>query len=192
MTSDEMNRDLAEECVQGLLRYLGEDIYREGLVETPKRFVKALDEWFSGYSQDPKEMLSKTFSEVQGYDEIVVLRAIRFVSHCEHHIAPIIGRATIAYLPSNRVVGISKLARLVDCYAKRLQIQERMTAQIADTLVECLQPRGVAVIISAEHHCMTTRGINKSHSDMVTSDMRGSFRDSEAQRSEVLALHLKE
>src|SRR5215470_8533484 len=154
-------RAAAEEAVRTLIRWAGDDPEREGLVGTPARVVRAYEEWFAGYFEDPREYLQRTFEEVAGYDEMVLLRDIRFESHCEHHLAPIIGRAHIAYLPKQRVVGISKLARLVDVYAKRLQIQEKMTAQIANTLAKVLKPKGVAVVIEAAHQCMTTRGVHK-------------------------------
>ena len=182
--------ELAREAVRTLIRYIGEDPNREGLLDTPSRFIRAFDQWFSGYGQTPDDILQTTFNDVEGYDELVMLRGVPFESHCEHHIAPIIGKATIAYLPARGVVGISKLARLLDCYAKRLQVQEKMTAQIADTLERCLKPRGVAVIITAEHHCMTTRGVHKHSSEMITSEMRGAFRDHPSLRSEIMALHI--
>tara|TARA_R100001086_G_scaffold207552_1_gene123370 strand:- start:279 stop:899 length:621 start_codon:yes stop_codon:yes gene_type:complete len=177
-------------AVKDLLWVIGEDPGREGLVDTPKRFVKALGEWFRGYNEDPKQILATSFSEVGGYDELVMLRRVPFESHCEHHITPIIGTATIAYLPDKGAVGVSKLARVLDCYAKRLQVQERLTAQIADALEECIKPRGVAVIVTATHQCMTTRGVHKAHSDMITSEMRGMFRDNASLRAEVMSLHL--
>ncbi len=189
---EEAKHSAALEAVRDLLWFIGEDCNREGLLDTPQRFLKAWNEWFKGYGDDPEEILSKRFNEVEGYDELVMLKRIPFQSHCEHHIAPIIGHATIAYLPDRGVVGISKLARLLDCYAKRLQVQEKMTAQIADALVKYLQPRGVAVIVNAEHHCMTTRGVHKHKSEMITSEMRGKFRDDHSLRSEVMALHLGE
>src|SRR6266498_3109717 len=161
----------AEAAVRTLIRWAGDDPDREGLVGTPARVVRAYEEWFAGYFEDPREYLKRTFEEVAGYDEIVMLKDIRFESHCEHHIAPIIGHVHIAYLPSNRVVGISKLARLVEVYAKRLQIQEKMTAQIANAIDEVLQPKGVAVVIEAAHQCMTTRGVHKPGVSMVTSRM---------------------
>lgn len=171
-----------------LLRWIGEDPQREGLSETPHRVVKAFQEHFKGYLVDPADILRKTFDEVEGYDEMVVLRDISFESHCEHHLAPIIGRAHVAYLPVRRVVGISKLARLVEAFAKRLQIQERMTAQIADAIAEVLQPRGVGVVVEATHHCMTTRGIHKPGSLMVTSRLLGEFRTNPETRREFLAI----
>jgi GTP cyclohydrolase I len=177
----------AEDAVRTLIRWAGDDPAREGLLDTPRRVVKSYREFFSGYAQSPAEILARTFSETDGYDEMIVLKDIRFESHCEHHMAPIIGRAHIAYLPRKRVVGISKLARLLDCYAKRLQIQEKMTAQIANTLNEVLQPRGVAVVIDASHQCMTTRGVHKAGTSMVTSRMLGAFRTDPSTRREFLA-----
>ena len=180
-------RDEAEKAIETLLRWAGDDPSREGLAETPARVAKAFEDWFSGYDQDPEDYLKRTFEEVAGYDDMVILKDIRFESHCEHHLAPIIGRAHVAYLPSGRVVGISKLARLVEAYAKRLQIQEKMTAQIANTLDEVLQPKGVGVVIEAAHQCMTTRGVHKPGVTMVTSRMLGAFRDDPAARQEFLA-----
>jgi len=177
----------AEDAVRTLLRWAGDDPTREGLLDTPRRVVKAYREYFSGYDLDPSQILKRTFEETDGYDEMIVLKDIRFESHCEHHMAPIIGRAHIAYLPRKRVVGISKLARLLQCYAKRLQIQEKMTAQIANTLNDELQPRGVAVVIDASHHCMTTRGIHKPGTSMITSRMLGAFRTDASTRREFLA-----
>ena len=182
------SRAEAEEAVRTLIRWAGDDPEREGLLGTPDRIVRAYQEFFSGYDEDPVALLSRTFEQTDGYDEIVVLKDIRFESHCEHHIAPIIGKVHVAYLPNNRVVGISKLARLVDVYAKRLQIQEKMTSQIANTLDEVLQPKGVAVIIEAAHQCMTTRGVHKPGVTMVTSRMLGAFRDDPSSRREVLAM----
>jgi GTP cyclohydrolase I len=182
------SREEAEAAIRTLIRWAGDDPTREGLLDTPKRVVKAYEEWFSGYDTDPVTMLSRTFEEVEGYDEMVVLRDIRFESYCEHHLAPIIGRAHIAYLPKNRVVGISKLARLVEAFAKRLQIQEKMTAQIANVLDQVLQPLGVGVVIEAAHQCMTTRGVHKPGVAMVTSRMLGSFRSDIETRREFLAL----
>lgn len=182
------SREEAEAAVRTLIRWAGDDPSREGLLDTPKRVAKAYEEWFSGYDTDPVEMLSRTFEEVEGYDEMVVLRDIRFESYCEHHLAPIIGRAHVAYLPKNRVVGISKLARLVEAFAKRMQIQEKMTAQIANVLEEVLQPLGVGVVIEAAHQCMTTRGVHKPGVAMVTSRMLGSFRTDVETRREFLAL----
>ncbi len=177
----------AAEAVRTLIRWAGDDPAREGLSETPGRVARAFDEWFSGYREDPSSILSKTFEETDGYDEMVVLRNIRFTSHCEHHIAPIVGRAHIGYLPTRRVVGISKLARLVDVYAKRLQIQEKMTAQIANTINDVLEPQGAAVVIEASHQCMTTRGADKPGSTLITSQMTGAFRDDASTRREFLS-----
>ena len=182
------SRAEAEAAVRTLLRWAGDDPDREGLRGTPGRVVRAYEEFFGGYEVDPGEVLRRTFSEVEGYDEMVVLRDIRFESHCEHHLAPIIGKAHVAYLPNGRVVGISKLARLVEGYAKRLQIQEKMTAQIANTIDEVLQPKGVAVVIEAAHQCMTTRGVHKPGVTMVTSRLLGSFRDDPSTRREFLAM----
>jgi GTP cyclohydrolase I len=182
------SRKEAEAAVRTLLRWTGDDPDREGLLNTPERVVRAYEEWFEGYNVDPVDLLQRTFSETDGYDEMVVLRDIRFESYCEHHIAPIIGKVHIAYLPDRRVIGISKLARLVDVYAKRLQIQEKMTAQIANTLRDVLLPKGVAVVIEAQHQCMTTRGVHKSGVSMVTSRMLGAFRDNAATRREFLAM----
>jgi GTP cyclohydrolase I len=171
-----------------LIRWAGDDPKREGLLGTPERIARAYREYFSGYDEDPVELLQRTFEATDGYDEIVVLKDIRFESHCEHHLAPFIGKVHVAYLPNNRVVGISKLARLVDVYAKRLQIQEKMTSQIANTLDEILQPKGVAVVIEAAHQCMTTRGVHKPGVTMVTSRMLGAFRDDPTSRREVLSM----
>lgn len=182
------SRDAALDAVRTLLAYAGDDPDREGLLDTPDRVVRSYDEFFGGYLDDPKQILARTFSETEGYDEIVLLRNIGFVSHCEHHMAPIIGHAHVAYLPNSRVVGISKLARVVEAYARRLQIQEKMTAQIANIIDEVLQPRGVAVVIEAAHQCMSTRGVNKTGVDMVTSHMLGAFRDNPATRQEFLAM----
>jgi GTP cyclohydrolase I len=177
----------AEEAVRTLIRWAGDDPSREGLLETPARVARAYKEFFRGYGVDPVGVLRRTFEETDGYDEMIVLKDMRFESHCEHHMAAIIGRAHIAYLPSKRVVGISKLARLLDVYAKRLQIQEKLTAQIANTLNEVLQPRGVAVVIDASHQCMTTRGVHKPGTSMVTSRMLGAFRSDASTRREFLA-----
>jgi GTP cyclohydrolase IA len=177
----------AEEAVRTLIRWAGDDPGREGLRDTPARVVRAYEEWFSGYRDDPGALLQRTFEEVGGYDEIVVLRDIAFHSHCEHHMAPIIGKAHVGYLPKNRVVGISKLARLVNAFAQRLQVQERLTAEIADTLDAVLQPHGVGVVIQAAHGCMTTRGVNKHGATMVTSRMLGAFRNNPATRHEFLS-----
>jgi GTP cyclohydrolase I len=178
----------AEEAVRTLIRWAGDNPERDGLHDTPARVAKSYGEFFRGYHQDPEEILKKTFEEIEGYDEMIVLRGIRFESHCEHHMAPIIGRAWVGYVPNGRVVGISKLARVVDAYAKRLQIQEKMTAQIANTIEHVLQPQGVAVVIKAEHHCMTTRGVHKPGTDMVTSRMLGCFRDNALTRQEFLSM----
>ncbi|UTW50219.1 GTP cyclohydrolase I FolE [bacterium SCSIO 12827] len=177
-----------EAAFRTIIRWAGDDPSRDGLLETPARVARAFEEFFVGYSQDPADILQKTFEEIDGYDEMVLLRGIRFESHCEHHMAPIIGQAWVAYVPDNRVVGISKLARVVNVYAKRLQIQERMTAQIANTVNEVLKPKGVGVIIKASHHCMTTRGVHKPESDMVTSRMLGCFRDNPPTRQEFLSM----
>ena len=177
----------AEEAVRTLIRWAGDDPTREGLLETPARVARAYKEFFRGYGVDPEGVLKRTFEETDGYDEMIVLKDMRFESHCEHHMAAIIGRAHIAYLPSKRVVGISKLARLLDVYAKRLQIQEKLTAQIANTLNDVLQPRGVAVVIDASHQCMTTRGVHKPGTSMVTSRMLGAFRSDASTRREFLA-----
>jgi GTP cyclohydrolase I len=176
----------AEAAVRTLIRWAGDDPGREGLIGTPDRVVRAFTEWFAGYEEDPVALLQRTFEETSGYDDIVLLRDIRFESHCEHHMAPIVGRAHVAYLPRNRVVGISKLARLVEVYAKRLQIQERLTVEIADAISAVLEPRGVAVLLEAEHQCMSTRGVHKSEVSMVTSRMLGAFRDDPATRREFL------
>ena len=180
------SREQAEAAVRTLMEWIGEDPNREGLLGTPGRVARAYQELFSGYNEDPKEILRRTFEEVEGYDEMVVLRDIRFESHCEHHILPIIGRAHVAYLPSHRVIGISKLARIVDIYARRLQIQEKLTVQIADTIDEVLRPKGVAVVVEASHECMTTRGVHKSGVSMVTSRMTGDFRSNASTRREFL------
>jgi GTP cyclohydrolase I len=182
------SREEAEAAVRTLIRWAGDDPNREGLVGTPDRVVRSYEEFFKGYDEDPREMLQRTFEETDGYDEIVVLRNIRLESHCEHHMVPIIGTAHIGYLPGKRVVGISKLARVVDAFAYRLQIQEKLTAQIANTLQDVLQPRGVAVVIEAAHQCMTTRGVHKSDVSMVTSRMLGAFRDNGETRREFLTM----
>jgi GTP cyclohydrolase IA len=181
------SRAEAEAAVRTLIRWAGEDPDREGLAATPARVARAYEEWFAGYAEDPKAFLKRTFEEVDGYDEVVVLRDISFESHCEHHMAPIVGRVHIGYLPRNRVVGISKLARLVEAYARRLQIQERFTAQIANTLSEVLKPHGVAVVVQATHGCMTTRGVHKTAASLVTSRMLGVFRRQAQTRAEFLA-----
>jgi GTP cyclohydrolase I len=175
-----------DQAVHTLLRWAGDDPSREGLLDTPKRVAKAFEDWFSGYDQDPEDYLKRTFEEVEGYDDMVILKDIRFESHCEHHLAPIIGRAHVGYLPTNRVVGISKLARVVEAYARRLQVQEKMNAQIANTIQKILQPKGVAVVIEAAHQCMTTRGVHKTGVTMVTSSMIGAFRDNSDTRREFL------
>ena len=182
------SRQEAEAAVRTLIRWAGDNPEREGLAGTPDRVVRSYEEFFAGYDEDPREMLRRTFEEVEGYDEVVMLRDIRLVSHCEHHMVPIIGKVHIGYLPDKRVVGISKLARVVDAYARRLQIQEKLTAQIANTLQEVLQPRGVAVVIEAAHQCMTTRGVQKSDVAMVTSRMLGAFRDNGETRREFLTM----
>ncbi|OHC76364.1 MAG: GTP cyclohydrolase I FolE [Rhodospirillales bacterium RIFCSPLOWO2_12_FULL_58_28] len=186
--SSRPSRSEAEEAVRTLIRWSGDDVTREGLKETPARVVRSCEESFAGYKSDPVDLLRRTFEEIEGYDEMVLLKDIRFESHCEHHMAPFIGKAHVAYLPKRRVVGISKLARLVDVYARRLQIQEKMTAQIANTINEVLQPEGVAVVIEASHQCMTTRGIHKPGVVMVTSRMLGAFRDNPSTRHEFLAM----
>jgi GTP cyclohydrolase I len=177
-----------EAAVRTILRWTGDNPERGGLIETPARVVRALEESFVGYAQDPAAILQKSFDEIEGYDEVIVLRGVRFESHCEHHMAPIRGRAWVAYVPSGRVVGISKLARVVEIYAKRLQIQERLTAQVANTVDDVLKPRGVGVVIKASHHCMTTRGVHKPDSDLVTSRMLGCFRDNPELRQEFLSM----
>ena len=183
---NEVSRAQAEDAVRVLLRWSGEDPQREGLLDTPKRVVKAYEDWFSGYGLDPDDYLARTFEEVEGYDELIVLRDIQFESHCEHHMAPIIGRAHVGYLPAGKVVGISKLARVVEAYARRFQVQEKLTAQIADCIQRVLQPRGVGVVVEAAHECMTTRGVHKRGVSMVTSRMVGSFRDDARTRAEFL------
>ena len=174
------SRDEAEDAVRTLIKWTGDDPDREGLIETPKRVVKAFEEYFAGYYQDPKNILEKTFSETSNYQEFVMLKDIDFRSHCEHHLAPIIGKASIAYLPNECVVGISKLARIVDVFTKRLQTQETMTAEIANSIQLHLKPKGVAIYLSAEHHCMSSRGVKKAHVDMVTTHFTGSFKDDKA------------
>lgn len=182
------NRAEAEAAVRTLLLWAGDDPDREGLIDTPARVARAYEEFFAGYGSDPVEMLARSFEETDGYDEMVVLRDIRLESHCEHHMVPIIGKAHIAYLPNGRVVGISKLARVIETYAKRLQIQEKLTAQIANTIESVLKPKGVAVVIEAAHQCMTTRGIHKTGVSMVTSRMLGEFRTNDATRREFLSI----
>ena len=181
-----VSKTAAEDAVRTLLRWAGEDPDREGLLETPRRVVSAYRDWFSGYGIDPRDYLRRTFQETAGYDEMVVLRDIEFESHCEHHMAPIIGRAHVGYLPTDRVVGISKLARVVDVYARRFQVQEKMTAEIARCIDEELRPRGVGVVIEAVHECMTTRGVHKTGVSMVTSSLLGEFRDDARTRAEFL------
>jgi GTP cyclohydrolase I len=182
------SREEAEAAVRTLLLWAGDDPDREGLKDTPRRVTESFGDFFSGYGADPADVLKRTFEETDGYDELILLRDIRFESHCEHHLAPIIGRVHIGYLPHRRVVGISKLARIVDIYAKRLQIQEKMTAQIANTIASILEPKGVAVVIEAVHHCMTTRGVHKPGVVMTTSRMLGAFREDAATRREFLAI----
>ena len=180
-------RDQAEKAVKTLIEWAGDNPDREGLVETPKRVVKAYEQFFEGYNQDPEEILTKTFEEVEGYDEMVIVKDIRLESHCEHHIVPILGKAHIGYIPNNRVVGISKLARIVDVYGKRLQTQETMTSQIANVIQKVLDPKGVAVVIDASHQCMTTRGVHKPESSTVTSAMKGVFKENAVTRNEFLS-----
>ncbi len=186
LSATKPSREEAEDAVRTLLRWAGDDPTREGLLDTPKRVTKAYGQWFKGYEEDPAEMLQRTFGEVDGYDEIVALCNIRFESYCEHHMAPIIGVAHVAYIPTKRVVGISKLARVVDAFAKRLQVQEKMNAQIANTLFEVLQPKGVAVMLEGEHHCMSTRGVHKPGVNMVTKKMLGVFKDDTVLRNEFM------
>ena len=183
---NDVSRDQAEEAVRVLLRWSGDDPQREGLLDTPKRVVKAYEDWFSGYGLDPDDYLARTFEEVEGYDELIVLRDIQFESHCEHHMAPIIGRAHVGYLPAGKVVGISKLARVVEAYARRFQVQEKLTAQIAHCIGMVLKPRGVGVVIDAVHQCMTTRGVHKRGVSMITSQMLGTFREDARTRAEFL------
>jgi GTP cyclohydrolase I len=180
------SREEAEKAVRTLLRWAGDNPEREGLLDTPARVAKAFEDWFSGYDQDPEAYLARTFEEVAGYDDMVILKDIRFESHCEHHLAPIIGRAHVGYLPTHRVVGISKLARVVEAFARRLQVQEKMNAQIAHCIQTVLEPRGVAVVIEAAHQCMTTRGVHKTGVTMVTSTMLGDFRTHSDTRREFL------
>ena len=182
------SREEAEAAVRTLIAWAGDDPSREGLLETPKRVVKSYEEFYEGYDKDPKEILSKVFEEIEGYDEIVLVKDIPLQSHCEHHMVPIIGKAHVAYLPDQRVVGLSKLARVVDMFGKRLQTQETMTAQIADTINEVLQPKGVAVVIDAEHQCMSSRGVHKHGSSTITSRMIGVFRENQKSRMEFLNL----
>ena len=182
------SRKKAEEAIETLLLWAGDDPRREGLVDTPKRVAAAYEDWFKGYQQDPVDYLKRTFEEVEGYDEMIVLRDIRFESHCEHHMAPIIGKAHVGYLPRNKVVGISKLARVVEAFARRFQVQEKMTAQVANCINDVLKPKGVGVVIEAIHQCMTTRGIHKSDVSMVTSQMLGGFRTDARTRAEFLRM----
>ena len=186
--ADRPERAEVEAAVRTIIRWTGDDPERAGLLDTPARVARAFEEFFSGYAQDPVEILQRTFEEIEGYDEMIVLRGVRFESHCEHHMAPIIGQAWVGYVPDGRVVGISKLARVVDIYAKRLQIQEKLTAQIANTINDVLKPQGVAVVIKATHNCMTTRGIHKPGADLVTSRMLGCFRDNPLTRQEFLSI----
>ncbi|HET6628598.1 MAG TPA: GTP cyclohydrolase I FolE [Woeseiaceae bacterium] len=189
MTAPERpSREEAEAAVVTLLEWAGEDPTREGLVDTPRRVALAYEDWFSGYQADPVQFLERTFEEVEGYDEMIVLRDITFESHCEHHMAPIIGKAHVGYLPNNKIVGISKLARVVDAFARRFQVQEKMTAQIAQCIQDVLKPKGVGVVVDAMHQCMTTRGIHKSGVSMVTSQMLGTFRKDARTRSEFLQM----
>ena len=181
-------RKEAEDAVRTLISWAGDDPTREGLIETPKRVVKSYEEFYDGYGQDPAEILSKVFEEIEGYDEIVLVKDILLESHCEHHMVPILGKAHVAYLPDKRVVGLSKLARVVDLYAKRLQTQETMTAQIADTINDVLKPKGVAVVIDAAHQCMSSRGVSKKGTSTVTSRMLGVFRDNQKSRMEFMNL----
>jgi GTP cyclohydrolase I len=188
VAADRPSREEAEKAIRTLLQWAGDDPDREGLRDTPARVARAYEDWFSGYAQDPEEYLSRTFEEVEGYDDMIVLKDIRFESHCEHHLAPIIGRAHVAYLPTNKVVGISKLARVVETFARRLQVQEKMNAQIAQCIQKVLEPKGVAVVIEATHQCMTTRGVHKTGVTMVTSTMHGEFRKNPLTRREFLSV----
>jgi len=181
-----VTREEAEKAIETLLGWIGEDPSREGLRKTPKRVAAAYEDWFKGYQDDPEDFLNKTFSEIDGYDEMVVLKDIRYESHCEHHMAPIIGRVHVGYLPNRKVIGISKLARVVEAYAKRLQVQERMTAQIANCIQNTLKPKGVGVIVEGTHQCMTTRGVRKSGVSMITSQLLGDFRTDPSTRMEFL------
>lgn len=187
-TFGKTSTDNPEQAIRSLIRWIGENPDRDGLRDTPGRVARAFEEYFSGYRQDPEQILQRTFEEMDGYDEMVVLRAIPFQSHCEHHIAPIIGRAWVAYVPERRVVGISKLARVVDAYARRLQIQERLTAQIANAIDKVLRPQGVAVVIKAAHQCMSSRGVHVHGTDLVTSRMLGCFRDNPMSRQEFMSM----
>ena len=181
-------REEAMDAVKTMIAWAGDDPTREGLLETPKRVIKAYEEFFAGYEMDPDEILNKTFEEVAGYDEMIIIKDIRLESHCEHHMVPILGKAHLAYIPNNRVVGISKLARVVDVYGKRLQTQETMTAQIAESINRVLKPKGVAVVVDAGHQCMTTRGIHKTNATTITSQMLGVFRSDYRTRSEFMNL----
>jgi GTP cyclohydrolase I len=182
------SRDEAEEAIRTLLRWAGDDPSREGLRDTPERVARAYEDWFSGYNEDPEEYLARTFEEVEGYDDMIVLRDIRFESHCEHHMAPIIGRVHVGYLPTSKVVGISKLARVVEAFSRRFQVQEKMNAQIARCIQNVLEPKGVGVVIHGEHQCMTTRGVHKPGVSMVTSSMLGEFRKNPLTRREFLSV----
>lgn len=186
--SKKPSRKEAEQAVTTLLLWAGEDPSREGLIDTPRRVAEAYQDWFSGYKEDPVRFLKRTFEEVDGYDEMIVLKDITFESHCEHHMAPIIGKAHVGYLPNNKVIGISKLARVVDAFARRFQVQEKLTAQIANCIQDVLRPKGVGVVIDASHQCMTTRGIHKSDVSMVTSQMLGTFRKDARTRDEFLRI----
>ena len=186
--ADGASRTEIVQAFRSILGWIGENPDRDGLRDTPDRLIRAYQEYFAGYRQDPEQILQRTFEEMDGYDEMVVLRGIPFESHCEHHVAPIIGRAWVAYVPSRRVVGISKLARVVDAYAKRLQIQERLTAQIANTIEQVLKPQGVGVVIKAAHHCMSSRGVHLHGTDLVTSRMLGCFRDNPMTRQEFMSM----
>ena len=180
----------AEEAVRTLIKWAGDDVTREGLLDTPKRVAKAYKDWFSGYDEDPKEILKRTFSETGGYDEVIMLKDIRIESHCEHHIAPFIGNAHVAYLPNKRVVGISKLARITNIFAKRMQVQEKLTSEIATCIQDCLKPKGVAVVVEAQHECMTTRGVHMPGISMVTSKLLGKFRTDASTRREFYSMLL--
>ena len=187
-TNQKPSRAEAEEAVKTLISWAGDNPEREGLIETPKRVVKSYEEFYAGYDQDPESILSKVFEEVEGYDEMIIVKDIRLESHCEHHMVPILGKAHVAYIPDQRVVGISKLARVVDLYAKRLQTQETMTAQIADTINRVLKPKGVAIVIDATHQCMSSRGVHKTETSTVTSRMLGAFRENPKSRMEFMNL----
>ena len=187
-TNQKPSRAEAEEAVKTLISWAGDNPEREGLIETPKRVVKSYEEFYAGYDQDPESILSKVFEEVEGYDEMIIVKDIRLESHCEHHMVPILGKAHVAYIPDQRAVGISKLARVVDLYAKRLQTQETMTAQIADTINRVLKPKGVAIVIDAAHQCMSSRGVHKTETSTVTSRMLGAFREDPKSRMEFMNL----